>query len=89
MTRSIVSSLVVVVMCAFTSPAWAAETFGVESFASSIVSAEGAGGRGPDLQAGSHPYAVTTAIVFNHVVTEVKEGQPPRAVRTAIQRTSK
>ena len=79
MTRLIVPSLVVVVMCTFTSPAWAAETFGVEGFASSIVSAEGVGGRGPDLQAGSHPYAMTTAIVFNHVVTEVKEGQPPRA----------
>ena len=33
-----------------------------------------------DLQAGSHPYALTTAIMFNHVVTATKE-EPPR-VRT-------
>jgi hypothetical protein len=60
------------------SPAWASEAFGVESFASSIASnAEGA----PAVQAGSHPYAITTAIVFNHVVTEVEEEEPPR-VRT-------
>ena len=31
------------------------------------------------LQAGSHPYALTTSIVFNHVVTAMEE--PPR-VRT-------
>jgi hypothetical protein len=64
------------------SPAWAGETFGVESFESKIVSnAEGAGGGIPDLQAGSHPYELTTAVTFNHVVTEIEEEEPPR-VRT-------
>ncbi|HEY5044282.1 MAG TPA: hypothetical protein VII53_00310 [Solirubrobacteraceae bacterium] len=62
------------------SPARADETFGVEAFASSIASSEaGAGGGVPDLQAGSHPYALTTSIVFNHAVTALEE--PPR-VRT-------
>ena len=55
---------------ALASPAWAGETFGVESFETSIVSnAEGA----LATQAGSHPYAMTTAIVFNHVVTAIEE----------------
>ncbi len=59
-------------------PALADETFGVESFASSITSnAEGT----LATQAGSHPYALTTSIVFNHVVTAIEAGQPPR-VRT-------
>jgi len=78
----VATSLVVFAVLAlgFASPAWADETFGVESFASSIVSnAGGAGGGLPDLQAGSHPYAMTTSIVFNHVVTAM--GEPPR-VRT-------
>jgi hypothetical protein len=64
------------------SPARASEAFGVEAFESKIVSNEaGAGGGVPDLQAGSHPYALTTAIVFNHVVTKEEKGKPPR-VRT-------
>ncbi len=67
---------------AHVSPAWAGEAFGVEAFESKIVSnAEGAGGGVPDLQAGSHPYAITTAITFNHVVTAIEEEEPPR-VRT-------
>jgi hypothetical protein len=61
---------------ALVAPARADEAFGVESFASSIVS--NAGGA-LATQAGSHPYALTTSIVFNHVVTAVEE--PPR-VRT-------
>jgi hypothetical protein len=65
--------LVVGVVCVLASPAWASETFGVESLDSSIVSdAEGL----PATQAGSHPYAITTAITFNHVVTTT--GEPPR-----------
>jgi hypothetical protein len=68
--------LLVLVMLVPASPALANETFGVESFATSITSdAEGA----PATQAGSHPYALTTAIAFNHVVTAIEE--PPR-VRT-------
>ncbi len=55
---------------ALAGPAWAGETFAVESFQSSIVSdAEGA----LATQAGSHPYAVTTTIMFNHKVTGEKE----------------
>ena len=60
---------------ALASPAWASEIFGVETFESSIVNQGGL----PATQAGSHPYALTTSIVFNHVVTAVEE--PPR-VRT-------
>jgi hypothetical protein len=68
--------LVVGVICVFASPAWASETFGVEGFRSSIVSnAEGA----LATQAGSHPYALTTAIEFNHVVTATEK---PLRVRT-------
>ena len=64
-------------MLALATPALASETFGVEApFESKIVSNE-AGALA--TQAGSHPYAITTAIVFNHVVTAVEE--PPR-VRT-------
>jgi hypothetical protein len=74
-------TLVTGIALALAGPAWASETagvetFGIESFASSIVSsAEGASA----TQAGSNPYAMTTAIVFNHVVTAI--GEPPR-VRT-------
>jgi hypothetical protein len=64
---------------AFAGSALADETFGVESFASSIVS--NAGGA-LATQAGSHPYALTTSIVFNHVVTAIEAGQAPR-VRTS------
>jgi hypothetical protein len=53
-----------------TSPALADEAFGIESFASSIVSNEGT----PATPAGSHPDAVTTSIAFNHVVTGEEEG---------------
>ncbi len=77
-TGLLVASLATVVAFVLATPAWASDTFGVESFASSIVSnAEG------DLatQAGSHPYAMTTAIAFDHVVTEKEAGQPPR-IRT-------
>src|SRR5271166_2154665 len=68
-------------MCIFATPALASETFGVEAFKSSIVNQGGLGGGVPDLQAGSHPYAITTAITFNHVVTAIEEEEPPR-VRT-------
>jgi hypothetical protein len=51
-------------------PAHATETFGVESFSSSISSnPEGA----LATQAGSHPYALTTTVMFNHEVTEEEE----------------
>ncbi len=74
------TSLATVMAFVLVSSAWADETFGVKSFASSIVSnAGGAGGGAPDLQAGSHPYALTTSIVFNHVVTAMEK---PLRVRT-------
>jgi hypothetical protein len=60
------------------SPAWADEAFGVEGFDTSIVSSEGGF---PATQAGAHPYALATAITFNHVVTASEEEEPPR-VRT-------
>jgi hypothetical protein len=78
----LIVSLTLAMAFALSSTALADEAFGVKSFASSITSnAGGAGGGVPDLQAGSHPYAITTAITFNHVVTEVEEEEPPR-VRT-------
>jgi hypothetical protein len=55
---------------AFATPAQAAETFGVETFSSSITSNEAGA---PATQAGSHPYALTTTIVFSHEVTGEKE----------------
>ena len=70
--------ILILVVLAHVSPAWAGETFGVESFYNSISSnAEGV----LATQAGSHPYTITTAIVFNHVVTASEAGEPPR-VRT-------
>jgi hypothetical protein len=68
--------ILVLIILANVNPAWADEAFGIESFASSIV---GDAGGTPATQAGSHPYALTTSIVFNHVVTAI--GEPPR-VRT-------
>ena len=73
---ALVALLTASLACALASPALASETFGVERFESSIASnAEGT----LATQAGSHPYVLTTAIVFNHVVTAMEE--PPR-VRT-------
>jgi hypothetical protein len=70
----LMAALAIGLASALASPAWAGESFGVEPFESSIVSnAEGAGA----TQAGSHPYALTTAITFNHVVTPSEE-EPPR-----------
>ena len=75
---ALVASLTVGAMCIFASSAWAGETFGVEAFENSIASNEAGA---PATQAGSHPYAMTTAITFNHVVTEIEEEEPP-LVRT-------
>jgi hypothetical protein len=71
--RLIAMSLVIfgALTLAFASPAWASETFGVESFVSSIASDEAGS---PATRAGSHPYALTTKIMFNHVVTGEEEG---------------
>ncbi|MGA2452189.1 MAG: hypothetical protein ABSG93_01610 [Solirubrobacteraceae bacterium] len=62
---------VAVIALAFASPA--AASFGVEAFENSItMNKEGA----PATQAGSHPYAMTTTIVFNHhPPTQEEEGQ--------------
>jgi hypothetical protein len=75
---SLMVSLTLAMVLVITSPAFADEAFGVESFASSITSDEGGG---PAIQAATHPDAITTSIVFNHVVTEHEEEEPPR-VRT-------
>jgi hypothetical protein len=77
----LMASLATGMAVALAGPARASETsgsesFGVESFASSIVSnAEGV----PATQAGSHPYALTTSIVFNHAVTAIEE-EPPQVL---------
>jgi hypothetical protein len=52
-----------------TSPVLADEAFGVESFESSVVSESGTRA----TQAGLHPYAMTTSVVFDHIVTGVEE----------------
>ncbi len=70
MTRLIMSLLAVAVMCTFASPARATEAFGVEAFESSIEAAQD---HTPATQAGSHPYAVTAMIMFNHKVTREEE----------------
>jgi len=65
-----VGVLMVGMAFALASPAWASETFGVEAFANSIAS----NAEGPlATQAGSHPYALTTTIIFNHEVTGENE----------------
>ena len=79
--KQLLLPLLMLVILADVSPAWADETFGVETFESSIVNQGGTGEGVPDLQAGSHPYAITTAITFNHVVTATEEEEPQR-VRT-------
>jgi hypothetical protein len=74
----LVGLLTIGIAFALAGPTWASEAFGVESFASSIAS----NGEGvPAVQAGSHPYALTTALVFNHSVTAI-EAERPLRVRT-------
>lgn len=51
------------------SPAGAAETFAVEAFGSSIEDQD----QMPAIQAGSHPSAITTTVMFDHQVTGEKE----------------
>ncbi len=64
-----VGLLVVGLAFVLASPAWASAAFGVEAFGSSIEDQ----GHVPVTQAGSHPYALTTMIMFNHEVTEEEE----------------
>jgi hypothetical protein len=65
-----VGLLVTGIAFALASPAWASETFGIKSFESSIAS-------NPEgtlaTQAGSHPYALTTTVMFSHKVIEEEE----------------
>jgi hypothetical protein len=62
--------LVVLVMLVFATPARATETFGIKTFENTITSNE-AGALA--TQAASHPYALSTTIVFSHEVTAEKE----------------
>ena len=66
----ILASLLATLTLATPAPAHATETFGIEAFSSSIAS-------NPEgtlaTQAGSHPYALTTTIMFSHELTEEKE----------------
>ena len=55
------------------------EAFGVETFANSLVNENGA----PVTQAGSHPYAMTTTLMFNH------HGSGVEILPTGVPRTSK
>jgi hypothetical protein len=70
-----VAALAAGVIFASGSPAAAAtgtfgpETFGVYSFESAFDNAD----HSPATQAGSHPYALTTTIVFNHTLLEEEE----------------
>jgi hypothetical protein len=72
-TISAVFALVMGMMGVSAASARASETFGIETFENSIVNQEGL----PTAQAGSHPYAMTTTIVFNHHYDEklfIEEG---------------
>ena len=61
-TIGAVLALVIGIIGVSAASARASETFGIETFENSIVNQEGL----PAAQAGSHPYAMTTTIVFNH-----------------------
>lgn len=64
------ASLAVASMWALTSSsARAAEAFGVEAFDTAIETQ----GHAPATQAGSHPYALTTTIMFNYKVSREEE----------------
>src|ERR1035438_4788764 len=65
----VTASLMTGVAFALASPAGASEVFGVEAFESSIEGQE----HSPAIQAGSHPYAVSATIMFNHGMTEEEE----------------
>lgn len=67
----VVGLFTTVIACGLATPAWAGESFGVEAFSSAILSTEAGL---PATQAGSHPYALTTSLTFNHVVTGEEEG---------------
>jgi hypothetical protein len=47
------------------SPAWARVAFGIESFENPILASEGGQ---PATRAGSHPYSMTTTVMFNHII---------------------
>ena len=71
-TIGVALALVVGMMGVSAASARASETFGIETFENSIVTQEGL----PAAQAGSHPYAMTTTIVFDHHYSEeYKEGE--------------
>jgi hypothetical protein len=65
-TIGVALALVVGMMGVSAASARASETFGIETFENSIVTQEGL----PAAQAGSHPYAMTTTIVFDHHYSE-------------------
>jgi hypothetical protein len=73
-----VGVLTALTMCVATSSAWGfgpfpeafgPETFGVYDFGNMLENKDGS----PAIQAGSHPYSMTTSIIFNHAVTAEKE----------------
>jgi hypothetical protein len=59
-----------------------AVSFGVEAVSSSFTNADGS----PDTRAGSHPYALTTSIVFNHLEQEgnVLTGGDPKDIEVGM-----
>jgi hypothetical protein len=78
--RALVALLTTSLAFALASPTWASESFGVESFATSIEA------RGPiqATQAGSHPSSLTTTVVFKHAVSEEKEDFETNAKGEAV-----
>ena len=72
--RSLAGLLTIGIAFALAAPAWASEAFGVESFEARSRATKAVRVGGPDLQAGSHPDAITTSITFNHIVTGEEEG---------------
>jgi len=70
-----VSAMMTTALCVTPSSVWALEepfgpkVFGVYSLGSSPENQDSS----PTVQAGSHPFALTTSVVFNHTVTGVEE----------------
>jgi hypothetical protein len=60
----------IAIAIALASSASASEPFGVELLANPIVNQDGS----PATQAGGHPFAMTTTVMFNHRVLEEEEG---------------
>jgi hypothetical protein len=71
----VVGALTVLMMCVAADPVWAfpesfgPQSFGVYRFENMLENQDSS----PAIQAGAHPYSMSTSVVFNHAVTEETE----------------